>query len=83
MVITEKVESKEDNGAEPTVQQRKVTAYDCILSKEPLDTSDPGYQAPKPPEEPITHRPQVQRRGGRGAVRHKHNETESRQDRRD
>ena len=39
-------------GLKPHEQTRRVTAFDCILSKEPLDESDPGYQAPKPPEEP-------------------------------
>ena len=35
---------------EPTVeglrvqeQSRRVTAFDCVLSKDPLDTTDPGY----------------------------------------
>lgn len=38
-------------GLEPQEITRNVTAYDCILSKEPLDTTDIGYQAPKAPEE--------------------------------
>lgn len=51
MIITDKYEPKIE-GLEPTETIRKVTAYDCILSKIPLDTTDPGYQPPKAPEEP-------------------------------
>lgn len=78
---------------EPTVeglkvqeQQRRVTAFDCILSKEPLDTSDPGYQPPKPPEEPTQSKPQVQKKnaGNQGKKQYNNNEPkdkrESKQD---
>ena len=44
-------------GLEPQEITRNVTAYDCILSKKPLDTSDIGYQAPKAPEEPSQNKP--------------------------
>ena len=30
--------------------KRRVTAYDCVLSRKPLDVKDEGYQAPKPAE---------------------------------
>lgn len=31
--------------------KRRVTAMDTVLSKDPLDTTDPGYQEPEPKEE--------------------------------
>jgi hypothetical protein len=58
MIITDKYEPKIE-GLEPTETVRKVTAYDCILSKEPLDETDPGYQPPKAPEEPFQNKPVV------------------------
>lgn len=36
---------------EKTIAIRRVTAMDTELSKEPLDTTDPGYQSPLPKEE--------------------------------
>lgn len=42
MVITDKFEPLIE-GLDPQEFIRKVTAYDCILSKEPLDENDPGY----------------------------------------
>lgn len=58
---------------EPTVeglrvqeQSRRVTAFDCVLSKDPLDTTDPGYQPPKPPEEPTQSKPQAQKKSHGG-----------------
>jgi hypothetical protein len=42
-------------GMEPISQTRLVTALDCELSKEPLDTSHVGYQEPEPMEtRPVT-----------------------------
>jgi hypothetical protein len=35
---------------EPIYQTRLVTALDCELSKEPLDTKHVGYQEPEPME---------------------------------
>uniref|UniRef100_A0A7S3MYB5 Uncharacterized protein n=1 Tax=Strombidium inclinatum TaxID=197538 RepID=A0A7S3MYB5_9SPIT len=35
--------------------KRRVTAMDTVLSKEPLDESDPGYQQPEPKEEGSSH----------------------------
>lgn len=34
-----------------TIAIRRVTAMDTELSKDPLDTTDPGYQSPLPKEE--------------------------------
>lgn len=63
---------------EPTVEglnsqetSRKVTAFDCILSKEPLDTNDPGYQPPKPPEEPSNNKPHVQKKNNQTQANNK------------
>lgn len=50
MMILDKYEPKVE-GLEPIEQSRRVTAFDCILSKEPLDETDPGYQPPKEAEE--------------------------------
>jgi ribonuclease P/MRP protein subunit RPP25 len=58
MTITDKYEPKIE-GLEPTETVRKVTAFDCILSKDPLDETDPGYQPPKAPEEPSQNKPLV------------------------
>jgi len=40
-------------GMDPIEQKRRVTAMDTILSKEPLDTEDVGYQQPEPKEERV------------------------------
>ena len=40
--IVDRYESKV-KGLEPHETTRNVTAYDCILSKVPLDTADIGY----------------------------------------
>lgn len=61
MVIVDKYEPKVE-GLPPQETTRRVTAFDCILSKEQLDEKDPGYQAPKPPEEPQVNRPAVPRK---------------------
>lgn len=50
MMILDKYEPKVE-GLEPIEQSRRVTAFDCVLSKEPLDETDPGYQPPKEAEE--------------------------------
>jgi len=42
MMIIDKYEPKME-GLEPIEQARRVTAFDCILSTEPLDHEDPGY----------------------------------------
>lgn len=38
-------------GLEEIEQRRRVTCLNCVLSKDPLDTSNIGYQAPTPKEE--------------------------------
>ena len=58
MVITDKYEPKIE-GLEPTEIVRKVTAFDCILSKEPLYETDPGYQPPQAPEDPALNKPVI------------------------
>ena len=44
-------EESKIEGMEKIENKRRVTAMDTILSKEPLDSNDPGYQAPEPKEE--------------------------------
>ncbi len=43
--ISEEYEPEEE-GQENTFVKRRVTCLDCILSKDPLDTTDVGYQEP-------------------------------------
>ena len=38
-------------GLPPIEEIRRVTAFDCILSKDQLDENDPGYQKPKEGED--------------------------------
>jgi DNA-binding protein len=38
-------------GLEKMEQRRRVTCFDCTLSKEPLDTEHYGYQVPEPKQE--------------------------------
>jgi DNA-binding protein len=63
-----------------TEQKRRVTCLDCILSKDPLDESNVGYQPPqkkeiddeRPPREERPHRHynnNTENRGGRGGYR--------------
>jgi len=42
MEIQDKYEPKVE-GLPLISETRRVTAFDCILSKEPLDREDPGY----------------------------------------
>jgi len=51
MVIVDRFEPKIE-GLNVQEQERRVTAFDCVLSKAQLDVNDPGYQPPKPPEAP-------------------------------
>lgn len=54
MVIDDEFKVKGGSGGEApeTVKQiRRVTALDCVLSKDELDTSEAGYQEPVPREE--------------------------------
>jgi hypothetical protein len=50
-MVIKSTESKNPIG-ETTEMRRRVTAMDTLLSKEPLDETDPGYQKPEPKEEP-------------------------------
>ena len=50
MMIVDKYEPKIE-GLDPIEQTRRVTAFDCILSKDPLDENDLGYQKPREAEE--------------------------------
>jgi DNA-binding protein len=43
--ITDEYEPQQE-GLEKTTQKRRVTCLDCNLSKDPLDTTDIGYQEP-------------------------------------
>jgi hypothetical protein len=56
MVIIDRFEPKIE-GLRVQEQERRVTAFDCILSKEPLDETDPGYQKPQPQEAPDQSKP--------------------------
>jgi hypothetical protein len=38
-------------GLEKIEQRRRVTCLECILSKDPLDSANIGYQPPVPKEE--------------------------------
>ena len=49
---------------EVTEMRRRVTAMDTLLSKEPLDENDPGYQKPEPKEEPYHGSRQPRKKGG-------------------
>jgi hypothetical protein len=60
MVIIDRFEPKIE-GLRVQEQERRVTAFDCILSKEPLDETDPGYQKPMPPEAPEQPKPKEAR----------------------
>ena len=40
-----------EEGFEQVEQPRRVTCFDCILSKLPLDNADVGYQTPEPKED--------------------------------
>lgn len=53
MEIVSHEESKIE-GMEKIETRRRVTAMDTTLSKDPLDTEDPGYQEPLPKEENVT-----------------------------
>lgn len=45
------ITSFEEKLGEKVETQRRVTAMDTLLSKEPLDKNDPGYQEPVPKDE--------------------------------
>lgn len=61
MVIVDRYEPKVE-GLPVQETTRRVTAFDCVLSKEPLDETDPGYQPPKAPEEPTPSKPALPRK---------------------
>lgn len=44
-------------GLEPLEQPRRVTALDCILSKDAMDPNQVGYQEPEPKEDRPPHSP--------------------------
>ena len=52
-MVIEDVYKPKVEGLEPIKQARRVTALDCVLSKEPLDTEAIGYQEPEPKEERV------------------------------
>ena len=52
-MVIEDVYKPKVEGLEPIKQARRVTALDCVLSKEPLDSSAIGYQEPEPKEERV------------------------------
>jgi ribonucleases P/MRP protein subunit RPP25 len=58
MVIVDVYKPKVE-GLEPIEQNRRVTALDCILSKEPLE-NQVGYQEPEPKEERVQMPPKRQ-----------------------
>lgn len=50
MVIEDEFKPKEE-GMQNVKQVRRVTALDCVLSKDELDSTQVGYQEPVPREE--------------------------------
>ena len=51
MVIEDEFKPKGEEGMQNVKQVRRVTALDCVLSKDELDKTDVGYQEPVPREE--------------------------------
>jgi len=51
MVIEDELKTKAGEGTDNIKQVRRVTALDCVLSKDELDKSQVGYQEPVPREE--------------------------------
>ena len=52
-MVIEDVYQPKIEGLEPIKQARRVTALDCVLSKDPLDSTAVGYQEPEPKEERV------------------------------
>ena len=62
-MVIEDVYKPKVEGLEPIKQARRVTALDCVLSKEPLDTKAVGYQEPEPKEERVQVHQRKKERG--------------------
>lgn len=75
------IQSQDDKNplAEKIQTQRRVTAMDTLLSKAPLDVTDPGYQEPVPKDEPFAPSAKANSGAASGGAQTRPNEKKERE----